>query len=322
MADLKYYIKCINDIFKSENNRYKAHELCKPILLEMAKSESVLFEIIKQNIEKPNFLNQNRINPVIALEIETNETVSFVAHCWMPLPNKSTTTTHQSIHHHGKLLLTSVAAFGSGYESIIFKKGYSIDKKSGITNIQIDRIYKNPHLNIEFIDTDTPHVVFYPSEFSITYALWTNVEAATVESIKKLGFIKKYKKQLRKIVDAFGAATILGLNTNEYLDFYPKNKKIIALKSRVKYPVGGNKSFLTGFFSMLQTVKYNDINSITNAIEKHVKTDKLLAQNLLEQLKSNQQIHDEFEKSHLNIEFVNFEKQTLLDAFNSNKQSI
>lgn len=321
MADLNYYIKSINDIFKSESNRYKAHELCKPLLLEMAKSQSILFEIIKQNIEKPIFFNQKRINPVIALEIETNETVSFVAHCWMPLPNKSNTITHQSIHHHGKLLLTSVAAFGNGYESIIFKKGYSIDKKSGITNIQIDRIYTNPHLNIEFIDTDTPHVVFYPAEFSITYALWTNVEAATVENMKKIGFIKKYKKQLRKIIDAFGAAQLLGLNTNEYLDFYPKDKKIIALKSRIKYPAGGNDSFLNGFFSLLQSVKYNDIKSITNAIDKHAKTNKLLAKSLVEKLKSNQKIDDEFEQSHINIEFVNFEKQNLLDAFNSNNLS-
>lgn len=312
MADLNYYIKSINEIFNIESNRYKAHELCKPLLWEMAKKESILFEIIKKNIEKPDFFKQKRINPVIAFEIETNQTVSFVAHCWLPLPSKRNDITHQSIHHHGKLLLTSVAAFGKGYESIVFKKGYSIDKKSGITNIQIDKTYSNPHLNIEFIDTDTPHVVFYPSEFSITYALWTNVEAAAAESMKKIGFIKKYKKQLRKMVDFFGAASLLGLNTNQYLDFYPEKNKIIALKSRVMYPVGGNESFLKGLFSILQTVKYNDLNSIKNVIDKNSSENKLMLEDLFEKLKSNQKIDDEFEKEHLNIKHINFEKDYLL----------
>lgn len=315
MADLKYYIKNINDIFKNESNRYKAHEQCKSLLLEMAKNQSILFEIIKQNIEKPDFFQQKRINPVIALDIETNETVSFVAHCWMPLPDKRNDITHQSIHHHGKLLLTSVSAFGSGYESIIFKKNYTTDKKTGITSILVDKQYSNPYLNIEFIDINTPHVVFYPSEFSITYALWTNVEGATSETIKKIGFIKRYKKQLRKMIDFFGVAKLLGLNTNEYLDFYPDKNKIIALKNRVMYPVGSNKSFLYGFFSLLQQVKYDGIKSLETALNKNQKDNKLVVKDLFEKFNTNANISDEFEKQHLNIKYINFEKKILLECF-------
>lgn len=315
MADLKHYIKSINEVFKKESDRYKAHALCKPLLIEMAENKSIFFEIIKKNLERPEFLQQKRINPVIAFDIETNETVSFVAHCWMPLPNKRNDITHQSIHHHGKLLLTSVGAFGSGYESIIFKKNYTIDKKTGITNILVDKQYTNPYLNIEFIDINTPHVVFYPSEFSITYALWTNVEGATSETIKKIGFIKRYKKQLRKIIDFWGVAKLLGLNTNEYLDFYPDKNKIIALKNRVMYPVGSNKSFLNGFFSLLQLVKYDDIKSLETAVNKNQKDNKLVVKNLFEKFNSNTNIEDEFEKQHLNIKYINFEKKLLLECF-------
>ena len=315
MADLKYYTSSINDIFKNEKNRYKAHALAKPILLEMASDKNILFEIINKNITKPDFFSQKRINPVIAFDIEVNETISFVAHCWMPLPDKRNDITHQSIHHHGKLLLTSVAAYGEGYESVIFKKGYAIDKTSGATNMQVEKIYKNPYLNVEFIDINTPHVVFYPAEFSITYALWTNVEEATSESMKKIGFIKKYKKQLRKIIDAFGAAKLLGLNTNEYLDFYPENKNIIALKSRVMYPKGSNASFIKGFFSILQTINYNKIDFLKNSIENSTLVDKQKVNELFEKFNSKDVITDEFEKIHLNIKHVNFEKNTLLECF-------
>ncbi len=312
MVDLKHYSITINDIFKKESSRYKAHEQCKPLLIEMAKNKTILFEIITKNLSKPNFLLQKRINPVIALDIEINETVSFIAHCWMPLPDKRNDITHQSIHHHGKLILTSVAAWGNGYESIIFKKGYSIDKQTEITDMQIDRFYKNDFGNIEFIDTYTPHVVFYPAEFSITYALWTNSEITASEKIKKINFINRYKKQLRKIIDVLGLAELLGLNTNEYLDFYPKNRKIIAIKNRTQYQIGSNSSFLNSFFSILQTVGYNDFEAIEKAIEKLDDNAREIADNLLGKLKSSENIYPVFENIHLNIKHVNFEKSALL----------
>ncbi|MBL0329716.1 MAG: hypothetical protein IPP64_09935 [Bacteroidetes bacterium] len=317
MAVLKDYIQRINDIFNKEGSRYTAHEMCKPILLEMAKDQSILFEIIKKNIEKPDFFLQKRINPVIAFEIETNETVSFVAHCWMPLPTKRNDITHQSIHHHGKLLLTSIAAFGPGYESILFKKGYTIDKKSGETHMEIEKVYTNPLYNIEFIDVNTPHVVFYPSQFSITYALWTNQEASNAENLKKYGLVNKYKKQLRKMIDFFGAANLLGLNTNEYLDFYPKNGKIIAMKSRVMYKPGSNGSFTRGFFSLLQTINYTDTNSIKKALKINSKSNTTELEKLANDYFSNVLIEDDFEKIHLNVEKVNFEKSELKKAFSS-----
>jgi hypothetical protein len=315
MENLQAYIQQLNAIFKTETNRYKAHERCQPILVDMAKNKSILFEIIKKNLERPDFFLQNRINPVIALDIEVNETLSFVAHCWMPLPDKRNDITHQSIHHHGKLLLTSVAAFGSGYESIVFKKGYTIDKKTGYTSMEIEKIYKNPYLNIEFIDSHTPHIVFYPSEFSITYALWTNAAIATSENMKKIGFINKYKKQLRKLIDAFGAAKLLGLNTNEYLDFYPSNKKIIAMKSRVMYPAGNNKSFMQGFFSLLQTLEYNDVESLKKAMAALPEQAQAFANQLLLKYNATEKIDDAFEKIQLNIPYINFEKELLLQCF-------
>ncbi len=315
MLELNAFVEQINGIFKKEANRYRAHELCRPLLLEMAKDRSILFQIIKKNLNRPGILEQMRINPVIALEIESNEVVSFVAHCWMPLPDKKNSVSHQSIHHHGKLLLTSVAAFGEGYESIIFKKGFSIDTTSGNASMQIDKMYKNPYLNVEFIDVNTPHIVFYPSEFSVTYALWTNAEAGTSENIKKIGFVKKYKKQLRKLIDYVGLASLLGLNTNEYLDFYPENGKIKALKSRITYPVGSNRSFLNGFFHLLQMVNYPDVDSVKSAVSAVAGQNKQALNKLAEQFESGKPIADEFEKIHLNIEHINIEKQLVMQCF-------
>ncbi|MFL5763461.1 MAG: hypothetical protein ACJ77K_05910 [Bacteroidia bacterium] len=312
MDTLENYIQQINRHFREQENRYKAHELCKPLLLEMAKDPGILYQIIAKNLSEPGFLSKKRDNPVIRLDIDENETLTFVAHCWLPLPDRRSDLTHQSIHHHGKLLLTSVSAWGPGYESVIFQKGFTIDKTAGTASMKPDKIYRNHLHNIEFIDTDTPHVVFYPADVSITYALWSNAESTASENIKKIGFVNRYKKQLRKVIDAVGAAKLLGLNTNEYLDFYPENGKIIAMKDRVKYAPGSNQSFVNSFFHLLQQTGYTNFSSIANSIAGLPAAQRPVPAALLAKLRSGEKISDEFDTAQMNIPHVNFERETLM----------
>ena len=130
--------------------------------------------IVKLAVHTENIITKIIIaasDPVIAMTIVDNPFITLIAHFWMPLPDRSTNITHQSIHHHGRLLLTSVAPYGPGYESIIFKQGFKIDLQTEFVSIEIDKEYKNPLYNIEYIETNTPHVVFYPKELSVTFCI-------------------------------------------------------------------------------------------------------------------------------------------------------
>ena len=224
------YIEKLRSIFR--NNDYReAHQKAKDVLLEMAKDKNVLFDIIRQNLSSPGFFSQKRINPVIAFEITKNKDFSITAHCWMPLPDKRTDTTHQSIHHHGRLLLTSVSPVGEGYESIVFKKGYELDKVAGQAKMSIEKIYKNPQHNIEFIDSHTPHVVFYPGDFSITYAMWSyDKKDGAIASVRQSKFIQSNKKIIAKLLRGLGLSKKMGVNIVEYFDFNPEDKKLHAMQ--------------------------------------------------------------------------------------------
>jgi hypothetical protein len=316
MKKLEDYIAELNLIFDKNTDRYKAHELSQPILLKMAEDKSIINQIIARNIVKPGFFEQKRITPVIAFEIEVNDVVSFIAHCWLPQPDLDTEISNQSIHHHGDLILTSVAAWGSGYESILFKKGIHIDKKTHETTFEIEKIYKNPYMNIEFIDVNTAHIVFYPNELSITYALWTNHKSKSAEKLRSISFLQKNRKKIRKIIDYFNLAKIFNLNSYQFVDFYPKSGKIYAMKNRIRYTAGGHDSFAHGLFKILSETKFQDYNLLKANLGKSNVENVELYKDLLNRLNKNEPISDKFEEIHMNIPKVNIKKSEILACFN------
>lgn len=317
MKTLDKFIEELIDVFKKNEDRYKAHELAKDILIEIGKDNSILQQIIDLNIKKESFFSQKRITPVVALDIEVNDMFSFIAHCWLPQPDLDIEMTNQSIHHHGDLLLTSLAAYGPGYESILFKKDFSYNKNTLLAKLEIDKIYKNPHMNIEFVDKYTPHVVFYPDSLSITFALWSNYKAKPAEKLRNSGFIQRNRKLLRKVIDKLNLAASLGLNQYQYVDFFPNQGEIFIMKDRIRYPVGSEKSFAHGFFNVISNTGYKNFDYLKNQIEKSNANEKKLYLDLIERLKQGGIIEDKFENSHMNIAKVNIKKSDVLECFPS-----
>lgn len=313
MKKLDEYIADISKVFRENQDRYKAHELSRPILAELGKDISFFHQIVDKSIARPGFFDQKRITPVVAFDIEVNEMYSLIAHCWLPQPDLDVEMTNQSIHHHGDLLLTSLAAFGPGYESILFKENFSFDKKTYEAKMEIDKIYKNPYMNIEFVEKYTPHVVFYPDSLSITYALWSNYKAKGTEKLRNSGFIQRNKKKLRKLIDQLNLASVLGLNPYQFVDFYPEDGKVYVMKDRIRYPVGSKKSFAFGFFNVLSGTGYNNFAHLESCISKE--GDNVLYRNLLERFKGGESMEDFYEESHLNIPKVNIKKEEILKCF-------
>ncbi|HSY61077.1 MAG TPA: hypothetical protein VK796_04330, partial [Cytophaga sp.] len=218
--------------------------------------------------------------------------------------------THQSIHHHGRLLLTSVAPYGPGYASIIFKQGFTIDPKTEITAIEIDKEYKNPLYNIEYIEINTPHVVFYPKELSVTYALWTYDERSALDKIRKNPFLQKNKKRILKFLNYLKGIRPK-INTIEYFDFFPSGNNILAMKDRVMYPVGNNENFVHNVFYILQHVGYTDYIGLEKTLISYPDKIKQQGLNLISRIESGEQIEDIFDPIHLNIEKINFSREDL-----------
>lgn len=250
-SQLAIYKARLDAVFSVENFR-DSHIAARSILGDMAASDETLFSIISQNINDPEFMQSKRINPVLALPIFETSAYTLVANCWIPRPDGDTSISHQSIHHHGNLLLTSVAAFGPGYESFLFKKGYSVGET---VDLCLEEAFQHTRGNIEFVDTQTPHLVFYPSALSITYALWSKEAPRKIAELDPK--LKLLKPALRKISLTLGLGAILGLNQEENLDFYVEAGSFRCLKRRIKYSAGSRENFLGALRYLLEHTGYS-----------------------------------------------------------------
>ena len=307
------YIKEIKRIFVENEDRYKAHEICNPILLKLSATPDFLFQVIKKNLSDPEFLKRKRHYSTLAMNIFESPEFSLVMNIFPPLPDRNTDISFQSIHHHGALILSTVSAFGPGYQSIVFKRRFKIDHSTEVASMEIEKDYQNQKGKVEFIDAHQPHVVFYPKEFSATYALWCNVKRTKKEMVKKIGVINSIKKPLAKVINKLGLGRVLGLNKVEYFDFYVENKAIMALKHREAYDLAGdNENFLQNIFSFIQKTAFNDVAFLNELLHN----DKIpeAAKKWIEMLLRNDLIEDCFFEGHLNVPRVNLEKAQILQA--------
>ncbi len=313
MSLIRKQLAKLNQIF-SENDRYKAHELSRSILTEMAKDQNHLFEVIANEVKKEGFFNQNRINPVLAYKIEENQDFSIVAHAFMHLPDRNTDITHQSIHHHGNLLLSTINCFGEeGYESMLFNKGFEIQGEEA--RMSLKKQYKNKLHHYEFIDSHSPHVVFYPKDICITYAMWSTDKKGAAEGLKKLAWLKPFKSQLRNLISHLGLAKALNLNEIKFLDFYPKDGRVIPMKERVRYPESNQEDFIANSFYLWQQIGWNDTELLEMVISKQDdETQKMLVP-YWEKFKAGIPLEASIAPQHLNIEKVNIPRIELDKAF-------
>lgn len=312
---LDHYVSQIATIFREEKDRYKAHEKAMPILKEMGADKEVLYDIFRRNLLNDEFINKLRHYPTLAFDIYQDDNVGISGNCFMPLPDRSGDLSFQSIHHHGKLLLTTVAAFGPGYESILFKKGFSINRENQTARMEIEKNYKFTTGNLEFVDKDQPHVVFFPEDASITYAMWAyaTVNTAT-QKLKGNPIIRRFKEPIRKGLKVLGLLDKAGVNVVENFDFYPENGQIKVLKNRINFEPGSNENFLTNVFYVLQRTGFRDLPFLQQLKEKYPSHTHL--HQLIDKLVAGETITDEFYDFHSNVPYVNLSRQAILDSLN------
>lgn len=318
MGKLNLYLKDISAIFNEEKDRYAAHKKAAPLLKEMGADKEVLFDVFRQSLSDPEFIEKNRHYPTIAFEIYQDKNMGISGNCFMPVPDRRQDLTIVSIHHHGKLLLTTTAAFGPGYYSVLYKKGFTFDKQTMDAHLELEKEYQFHQGGIEFVDADQPHVVLFPPAPSITFAMWAYKDVNnTVQSLKSNPIVTRFKEPIRKALKFFGLVDKAGINVVEYLDFYPENGKYKVLKDRIKFESGDNANFLTNVFYVLQYAGFNDFAFLHELKKKH--PDKSHLHELIDKLENNVPIQDSFYEFHKNVKCVNF---TLDDIYAASKRTI
>jgi len=315
------YIDRIAAVFSTGEERRECHRMAAPILAEMAKDQELLFEVIRRNLEAGNYCTDKKTT-VIDFEIAENYLFSLRAHCFMPLPGREPLVSHQSIHHHGNLLLTTTAVFGEKYKSILFKKGI-VRQADNSFSLRIEKIYDFRKGDMEFIDSYQPHIVFIPESLLITFVLWSPDKKYAFHKIKSHPVIRILKRPLKYALRMVGASNKLGVNNVEGFDYYPVNGKIYCLNERNEVPFPRPKeNYIQNLFYILQEVGFHDMTFLDSLSEKIPAADFAIMQPWISKLRNKEPITDAFVPEHIGIEKVNLHFADIVACFTDQPETI
>jgi len=256
--------ECTNSIiktFKENPNKYESHLKCYPILNRMAANDEVIFEVFRRNMLKPKFFDKKRCTPDFQFTLIDEPEVFLFVNFFGPNKEKRTDYSYSTMHHHDAFLLSTINAKGKGYNSIIFKQGYEINKDEMEATLEVEKYVPHSPGNIEFIDCHTAHTIFYPESTTMTYGLWSHHQpTASTAKIKTNPLIQKNKEWIKKLIN-IAKVDVKSVGVPQYREdyFFPENGILKFLPGQVN-PSDG-KHFVQNFFNIAQEfLNFDDFN--------------------------------------------------------------
>jgi len=313
---MKKYTKALTKVFRQNYDKHKANEASRTILEDMSGDRNFLTEALRQHINKPKSLNAKHY-PVVGLDIDLNPYYGIVANCWIPLPDQSTDVSTKSIHHHGDMLLSTVTAFGTGYEHYTFTNPKIVDEKRERYSMQLIENGAHPVNHVAFVDAYVAHLPLYPPDLTITYALWSSRFPTTWrDHVKRLPIVKDNSKKLRDIAAKAGFAKQLELKVVEYFDFYPTSEGFCGIKERREFELGPNEDYLYSLFYILQETGNDNLSmEIEAKLDSGERVENpQLVRKLLADLKAGIKINGKLSSMHYGIHGANFTRDEILQA--------
>src|SRR5258706_11525185 len=151
MERIKKYVGALSEIFKSAPNKHEANYRSRRVLEEMSGDQAFLTQALEQHIRTAGSLNV-RHYPVVGLNLELNPYFGLVVNGWIPLPDHRSDVSTKSIHHHGNMLLSTVTAFGPGYEHWTFTRPEVLDAEAEIYDMKLIECEPHPVHHVAFVD--------------------------------------------------------------------------------------------------------------------------------------------------------------------------
>ena len=314
-------LRSLRTIFREARDKHEANVKSAEVLAEMSADPSVFTEVLRRHIEKPGTLN-TRHYPVVGLDIELNEYFGIVANCWIPLPDRATDISTKAIHHHGDMLLSTVTAFGTGYEHWMFETPAVVDAEKEIYELKLLERAPHPLHHVAFVDAYVAHLPMYPPDLTITYALWSSRFPTTwKDRVKRMPLLQKNSKRLRDVATKFGMAGQLELKVVEYFDFYPTCDGFRGIRNREEFERSNNEDYLASLFHVIQQ---SGNESLTSELKAKLNTDDKIdnpeiVHGFLNDLQQGVTIEGRLSLNHYGIARANFSSGEILDAFEAQR---
>lgn len=159
----------IKNIFKEEDGNKSFHLKIQNLIAEIS-SKKVLFNVIEKNLLDNNFLNQRwNSSSVPKFNFYQDENISIFFNLFFPIKNKNEIAAYLP-HHHGNYDLTSIIIYGDGYHTMAFDV---IDETNESNRLTLIDDFHHHFKNSYFLGSKRPHVIFNPSNLTVSVAIWT-----------------------------------------------------------------------------------------------------------------------------------------------------
>lgn len=302
------YVDELRRVFRSHPDRHEAHEQARPVLVQMARDPSVLSRVFRARLTSPGAFDATHY-PVVSFPVDCNPDFEMVANCWIPLPGRETDVTTKAVHHHGNLLLSTITAFGPGYEHWMFTRAEVVDPERELFSLSVVEAQPHPLHHVSFVDSYVPHVPLYPPSLTITLALWsTNKTTTRLDRLKRLPVVKRNQAVLRKLADRAGLRGMLNIQAPEYYDFYPTAEGFKGMKDREEFARGPNADYLYSLFHVIQETGNQGLGSVVrDRLESGPPpSDPALVRRLADDLEAGRPIEGRLSEGHYGVPFANF----------------
>ncbi len=301
------YVDTLTRTFAATPDKRLAHERSASILQAIAADPSAMREGFRRHLLVDDGLSRCNY-PVVAVMLASTPHFELVANCWIPLPNRSTDMSTKAIHHHGTMLLTTVTAFGPGYEHWTFTHPELVDPDRDLFSMRtLDR---GPHGlgDAAFVDAQIAHVPLYTSDTTITLALWSSSEPTSwKDRVKRVPVMKRNSARLTKAAARAGLAKTLDLKVVEYFDFHPSADGFVGMRERKEFPLGPNADYLASLFHVLQVTGNDGLGPVIEEVAaKRQIGDRATLEQLVTDLKRGEPIEPRLSAGHTGVPYANF----------------
>lgn len=316
MNRISKYIQNLEKVFASARDKHEANRKSEQILADMSGDRELFSEILLTHIQKPGSLN-NLHYPVVSLDIANNPYFTLVANCWIPLPDAATHISTKAIHHHGDMLLTTVTAFGTGYEHWLFETPQVVEKEKEIYSIKVLEQAAHPLHHVAFVDAYVAHLPLYPPDLTITYALWSSRFPTTwKDKVKRFPVLQENSQRLRELAKKIGMAKHLELKIVDYFDFYPTCDGFRGIKDREEFERGPNEDYLASLFHIIQETGNDRLSKELRAKlgSNEIVINRETVEKHLTDLEGGVKIYGRLSEKHYGVPKANFTKDEILNA--------
>lgn len=309
------YVDNLVRCFAATDDKRLAHQRSEAILQQMADDPAVLREAFRRHVTSEDGLSR-RHYPVVSVMLASTPHFELVANCWIPLPDGNTDVTTKAIHHHGTMLLTTVTAYGPGYEHWTFSEPELVDPERDLFSMRTLEHGAHGLGHAAFVDARIAHVPLYTSGLTITLALWSSSEPTSwKDRVKRVPVVRRNTARLRDVAVRTGMTKALDIKVVQYFDFYPSADGFVGMKDRREFPLGPNVDYLASLFHVLQDTGNDSLAPvIENVAGRRRITDPATLRRLLADLRAGETIAPRLSEGHTGVPFANFTRADIEGA--------